>query len=812
MRYLYILRYLCGLFWLIHPAAFVAAQAAPAPAAPVSLRFGGGPALPLRVEIVEGHAQLHIGSSQASLPVSEVGALQAESVELSGGVSAGVVRLTAATQKAAALLVKKPGSGLTVLWTGRLDAHGDPGERQADALEIRDRDGDGRADIVVGSYDERVRVCGEDRTLLAPRALDPKTLSLRSVLLNRASHRPVSQQLAASADPGAFRTPPLLRALTATGSSSALEAHGAAALTDADATTTWVEGRGLGGRFEFATLSWSAPAHPIVALAVVPVAEGATRPPAARVRSLALLGPAGERWLVSLPDAPNPGQRFWIKPPAPLRWSCLSLGIEEVAAPQGLTAQTHAELAELEAYTTLDSGDGIQQLVTEIGELGTKGDDAIAALSQARGDVTAALLNAWPQLSAIGKRRALRLLFARPSAADVRSEAVLRSALRDGDVEVRMQALKLASGKVPFGGSVLSDLAHTSSVEGDQAAQVLAHSGHPDALQTLLTILVEPGASERPALREAIGAAYQARAKTGAVELAGWLGADAVQKPPAARAALALALASVPAAEQALKQLVSEQAPSAKEFPEQWRLVQAARSAPSDATVDSWLEQLAANAETWMLRSAAIEALHQRSRELGRRAAERALEDPYPRVRAMAVTVLAPLPESIVRLAKNVPEDEWFLVRQAALEKLPDSPQSRAWFESALQDRSPVVRASAIAALARVRAHTSWPHIQPLVDNAEEYPEVLAQGIAFARGLCLQAAAPSLRKLVVRGIAPDAWHADQELALSALETLSSFGGESAKWARDHAVGPSVPKEVQLAAAAAADRPGSCQKR
>ena len=60
------------------------------------------------------------------------------------------------------------------------------GTARPDAVEVADRDGDHHPDLIVGAYDERVRVCGQDKALLEPRALDPKTLALRPVVLNRA--------------------------------------------------------------------------------------------------------------------------------------------------------------------------------------------------------------------------------------------------------------------------------------------------------------------------------------------------------------------------------------------------------------------------------------------------------------------------------------------------------------------------------------------------------------------------------------------------------------------------------------------------
>ena len=722
------------------------------------------------------------------------------------------MRLSAAQAESAVLLVKRA-TKLESLWVGRLDFTGDPGERRADMIEIADRDADGHPDIVVGQYDENVAVCGQEHTLLSPRAVDPKTLTLRSVLLNRHGQRPAGLQLvAAAAAPPSLKPPALLRALAPSSASSAAAApHDLAALTDADLRTYWQEGRGLGGRFEFATLQWSAPPRPIVALAIVPIAEGSSSDAGrANLQSISLLGPNQERWTVKLPDQVQPGERYWITPPAPITWRCLTVGIEELRPGSQPTAQTHASLAEIEAYTDLDlQGGGSAQLVQELAQPGAKGDDATTLLLRAQGDVAGALSEAWPKLPTVGKLRALRLFFQNPSAPDPRAEGVLRSALRDADGEVVSAAFKLASGKAPFGHALLTELARTASKQGDQAVQHIGHSKRSDALELLLSILVEPGASERPALREALAEAYRSAPDRAATVLAAWIGNDGGAKPRAARAALALALSTVREAQAHAGQLVAELSADASEFSEQWRLVQAARALPSDPQGDAFLQSIAERAETWMLRSAGLEALAQRKAPSLQSVAQHALDDSYPRVRASAVAVLSKLPTAIDLLSKKVLADKWFMVRRAALDELPDSPAARSWFVAELADPIAVVRASAIRALARVHAIEAWPKIDPALQNPEQYPEVISEAVAFSRALCVREAVPGLRQVVERGLKPEAWSADQELALSALETISAFGGEDAAWAQKHASSPMVPKEVQLAAAAAAKRPPEC---
>jgi hypothetical protein len=212
-----------------------------------------------------------------------------------------------------------------------------------------------------------------------------------------------------------------------------------------------------------------------------------------------------------------------------------------------------------------------------------------------------------------------------------------------------------------------------------------------------------------------------------------------------------------------------------------------------------------------MLRMAALSALQARRSSATFGEAKRALSDEYPRVRANALKVLSSSSPDIQLLSRYARDDKWFLVRAAAIDALPNTPGAQPVMLAATGDRTPAVRATAIRALQRAGDVAAWPRIQKLLENAEEYPEVLAEGVAFAKALCVVAAAPSLHAVVERGLSPDAWTPDQELALSALEALISFGGAEAAWARDHSASPLVPKPLHDAAVSAAEKPTVCRR-
>jgi hypothetical protein len=381
--------------------------------------------------------------------------------------------------------------------------------------------------------------------------------------------------------------------------------------------------------------------------------------------------------------------------------------------------------------------------------------------------------------------------------------------VRDKDREVASDALAVLVRQLPRSEALLFEAAREPGKAGDEAALAVARSGDAGALRRLLDLLASsPQASERAGLRDALALAFKQVGPGAAKVTDEWLNQPAL--PIGARAAVALALSAVPDASGSARQVLERSVDDARAFPERWRLTQAAARLSPDPKVDAWLTELAGSADEWMLRAAALEALAARGAASALHTAKTALRDDYPRVRAHALAVLAKDQDSLELLSRYARKDEWFLVRSAALQALPDSDASRSTMQEALRDRSPIVRAAAIRALRRVRAGQAWPAVQPLVANAEEFPEVISDGIAYARALCLAAASGTLQDVVKRGLRPEAWTADQELALGALEALTQLGGEHAKWAQQHSNLPMVPASMRTAAERAVSHPVQCR--
>ncbi|HET6332364.1 MAG TPA: hypothetical protein VFG30_04090, partial [Polyangiales bacterium] len=244
-----LLRYLVAGFWLTLSTGFTPEPVVQTAASSSELRLGKpATAAPVSLSESADGSVLTVGNVQTTLPLRQARTIHSENVTLAGGNNVGVIRASDGTREAAAIAVRRPNGSVEILWTGALFLRGDPGERRAEAIEVADRDGDHHPDLIVGTYDEQIRVCGQDRALLEPRALDPKTLALRPVLLNRLDPNRAVQKLTASAQGPQTQGPPLLRALRPTAASSVATGSAGAdvrAATDGDLATFWAEGRGL---------------------------------------------------------------------------------------------------------------------------------------------------------------------------------------------------------------------------------------------------------------------------------------------------------------------------------------------------------------------------------------------------------------------------------------------------------------------------------------------------------------------------------------------------------------------------------------
>ncbi len=649
----------------------------------------------------------------------------------------------------------------TIAWSGRTDLHGDPGERVADAIETRDRTGDGRADVVVGQVREGVTACAGGPVLMFPSALDDHG-ALRPVAISRVGDE--RADVTATADSPGPTPPPIGNALRMVGATSALGVTDAAslgapyALTDGDPATGWSEGRGGAGAGELVVARVDAP-RPVRAIAIVrSTAAGVVAP-----RSIFVVGDVGPALHVTLPEA---FERAWITLPEPRAWSCVAIVIERGPSDD---AALHVGLGEIEAYTELDFGGGIATLIESLVAEGTDAERTADWLARAGTGAVAALLGSWDRLSVLGHRRAVRVAGAH--AATEPSLRLLSRAAADADADVRGDALTVLARNGAMAAGALVALA--AAENGEEAAQRLALSREPFDVSPLLAALSGAG-SERPHLRAAIGSRLGRDPHDASdASIAQWAETASVS----ALASLALGVAET--RPDLARDLVARAAPRATEFSDRYRLALAAQHATRSDANDAWLLDLATRGDPWMLRDTALGALGLRS---GSGIAS-GLADVNPRVRRTAVTLLAGDASASARLVDRATRDPWPLVRVAALESLAHREEEIATLRGRLVDASPMVRERAIQILTARRDRDTWPLLAPVFADDDEWPRVTAAALELASTLCIADAIDAIVLVMHRGTREGAWAPHVDVAVEALRVALRLGGTSAEEAR-----------------------------
>ncbi len=748
---------------------------------------------------------------RTTFPAGAEASVETDTRRLANGAVVAVVRVVDGRSRWAAIVSARRGRPL-LLWQGRLDLVGDPGERRGAVVEVEDRTGDGAADVIVGTLREDTFVCGQPPAILDPRAVHPETLELRPVVLRRLPELPPpgEREVVPSPDSPGPAERPLVDALHFRRASSVagLPAGASTAVPggigDGDPSTAWVEGAGS-GTYEFATAMWAGGSGlPIRAFSIVPRAPGAleasTRMPAA----VWLVGDRGPRLRVPLPADARPGQRYWVVPPEPLAWSCVSVVLD---AGGGGAGPSHLALAEVEAYSEVDFGGGIPHLLAELAAGAARADRAEALLGQLGRPALEAIVAAFPDMPAIEKMRALRV-YARmartlPAAYEPLGRAVLSP---DRDVSVEARRALLALG--PVGARTLAAVAADEPT--GEALMELAERHPALAVEPVMKAMEARGGVAKPVLRRVLARCGREAPEQTLAAVESRLGGA-----PDLLAAFAEALAGVPGEARTMGARTLEAAVArAETFEARYRSARAAAAlAPGGLPrpVVAFLEGQARTGEEWMMRAEALRALAA-APGARRELSMAALEDPYPRVRLAAIEALAPAlasdRASALEVAELARRDAFPFVRAGAIRALGGVDAARPIVEAGLRDRAERVRAAAVEAFTARRDRAAWPRIAERIRDEDEWPVVTDAAIAYARELCIEGAVDVLRVVIERAERPRAWDPDLTSATLATEALAAIGTPEARAVLTAAARRPAQGAGQ-AAARALQRPRTC---
>lgn len=613
-----------------------------------------------------------------------------------------------------ALLVPGRDAPLFVGATGLVK--GDEGERTGQGLEVTAPSRPGTfARVLLGELREDVTLCGQDVTLVAPRAYDPAS--------------------------GTWGPPNPL-------GPTAAQAAKARALSGAPSPPTGsplvpLLGSGAVGSLGSALLRRAPPEVPLARLTI-------TR--GAPTLSAVFVLTDRETFAVSAPPA---SLSFDVTLPSPVRTSCVA-----VTPRAGAGA-----LVDVVAYSALEGpGVTLATVVRHLEDEGPDGEGASALLKRGGPAVGRAVEAAWPQLGPVGRGRAVDVLSSvvpcaeaaplwirslsearapSPSPRSSRGPAPVDEARRRAQAHLE----RCGHGALP----ALSSAVTGASLEGRAvAAPLLAQIGGASALPVLAGVAGEGPAEIRSVVRGALAKA----ARTASPEALATLLAPGL--PP--RAALERlrglreVLPRVPReAHDTLEGILRAQ-PSADE---RWLALDllAVLARAGDPWAQGILEASTRDTDG-PVRVRALEVggdLAGVARRLGSLA-----DDPEPRVRRAALMELErhPQADGAEVAIRHLHDEPWTFVRVAAVGALGAAPSSARSAKAvpdalavSLRDGAPAVRVATLAIIGRRReASLGSEVLRRLVDNDEEM-DVRAAAAETLGTLCVGAAVEPLTTL-----------------------------------------------------------------
>jgi hypothetical protein len=662
-----------------------------------------------------------------------------------------------------------------VLWAGVTGfAGGEAGELAGEALDLPARDDSGDRIVVLGEVREDLRICGQERTLLTPRVLDPQSLAFRGATMQRlpGEQRDEAERVVASAH-GGPADPPLARLLLATGASTAIGAP--SAITDGDPSTTWSEGRPSDGHGEFIVMR--APGDvPITRLAIT-VAPPSPSPHGAAPRTFFLVT-ENRTIAVTLPEDAwmHPGAAYDIPLADPLQASCLALVLDK-AYERPREPHPEVTIAELTAYSPFDAPGGtatLAQVAKALEGGGARGEAAKGVLERAGDAGLAAAVAAYGSLDAPG--RALAVDAAIGAGTCEASASLLLAAMGDADREVaRKGGEKLERCGKRAAPALLAALRAQDEKQRVNAAKLVAAVAPGEALDALVDVLGEGAGATRQAVRNGVAKAARG-AKT--QKLAALV--TAARKDDARLEllrALEEALPTIATEGDAAIGAIATGTPSMRT---RYLLIEPitvlARAGDAPAT-ERLVSMITSDADP------AVRA-HAAERAAGVAGAITALAhavdvDEAPRVRAAALDALASTthresPVPLGPISRRLASDEWTFVRSAAAATLasfaPDATVDAA-LEVALADRAPTVRGAVISALAAHGDARATKGIRERLADEHETLEVRLAAASALAALCDRESLELLTKLARRAPLSMASDEDIQIGFAAAEAL-----------------------------------------
>lgn len=680
-----------------------------------------------------------------------------EVVALSVGEGQKIVHVRVTTEEGPWEALLSPTSD-EPLFAGRTGyARGTFGEREGSRVDVTPK-GDGTVSVVVSDIREDTRICGEESTPLRPRALDPRTLTLRGATVQRLSVAARANARRVSATRVSEPRAPIASLLSLAGESGG---QGLAKnLVDGRRDTAWTEDRPGIGQGEFVTFRTPTELG-IKRLTVDLMPQGAPEdfaPP----KLLYLVTP-GEVRAVEIPEdvAFAEGGSVEIGLGAPLRGECVSVVLGEAYA-RGVSSP-RVGFSGLSAYAALEDVP-LASIVKDLGVNGEPGEAALAFLKRAGDKGLAAVAEAYPSSTPMGRARAVDVATAAPSC-DAAGRVLLL-----GVVDSDKEASRKARDRIERCGRGAAKSLATGLVSDDPklravSAELFGLVAPREALAPLVAALGRGDKVERSSVRAAV-----ARASRNAPQatLDAFLVDAATREKVEAIRAFGARLGELEHAEAALSSLARSD-----EMKVRYVLVEPARALSlahpeRPAPLASFLDDRDA-----YVRARAAEAAAGVP-SLGPKLSAK-LTDPEPRVREAALVSLSSMGGAPEAEAIRVFEtDEWTFVRVAAAKALGASraptQASVVSLEKALEGGPLLVRQAALSALSARRATSSAGAMAKLARDADSPLELRVAATRALGAVCASSEVDYLTRAAVRALAPID-EADLRVGVAAIDAL-----------------------------------------